>query len=302
MTAKASAANIDNAIKDYVAGESIEVCASRWHTSQKTITDILKSKGLFRDKRSRYEIVGIKNGIAAREKLSLPVTEIVNRFNNGESVLSLSISFGVSRNVIEERLVFAGATPRGITEANRLAINSLPREEVLRRIKIAQDSVRGVKHTAEHRHKIALSREHNGVSISATENLLCSWLRERGVSFIQQKAVGSYNVDIATYPIAVEILGGSWHASKSIEVKRAKYIFDAGWHQVFVWVHAKRSPITPYVADYIVSMLQEVSGDPSAIREYRVIRGDGKELSRGRSDSDNFTIVVPGYHGVGIQP
>lgn len=299
MTAKASDTNFSNAVKDYVAGESIEVCAARWHTSVERLTDFLKTKGLLRDRNSRYAVIGKKITAAALTKLSLPISEIVDRFNAGESVNNLAKSYGVSRRAIEARLKSVDVVLRGQYEANILALSQIPHDDLVRRIGVAQEATRGVKHTSIHRAKIAKTRELRGLYVSPTETLLASWLVDRGISVIQQKAVGPYNVDIATFPVAVEVLGGSWHANKPTHPTRSKYIFDAGWHLVFVWVHAKRNPLTPAVADYIVAMLQEVSSDPTAIREYRVIRGDGKELSRGSADADNFTIVVPGYHGVG---
>lgn len=297
MAAKCSDIDFENAIKAYIQGESADSAASRFHLASKRLSDELKRRGLFRDKSTRYEIIGGKVRNFERVKIPITVKELAARYVNGESINSLAKVCGVSRRTIDRRLRMSGVDLRSQTVANQLMIASTPRDDLLRRVGIAQRANRGRKRTVEERVKAAITREKITLHASPAENLLAKWLIDRGIDVVQQKAIGTYNVDIAAFPVAVEVLGGSWHKDKPIHFERSRYIFDAGWHMVFVWVNSKRSPITPAVADYVVAFLNEVSGQPSLVREYRVIRGDGQELARDRSDTDNFSIVAPGFKG-----
>jgi len=297
MPAKCSDADFDNAVQAYIAGESVENTATRFHTSQQRLADYLKAHGLLRDKASRYKIIGEKCGATRRALIPLPEAEIAARYLAGESENTLARCFGVSRSAITTRLRVAGVQRRDMATANRLAQTAIPIEEHHRRIKIAQDAVRGRRVSIDEKIRRAIGREAKGSNRSASEILLEGWLIDRGISTVPQKAIGIYNVDLGAYPVAVEIFGGSWHATKHTHTERTRYILNQGWHLVVIWTHPRRSPLVPAVADYIVTFLQEVSSKPTAIREYRVIRGDGQELARGRFDGNDISLVVPGYEG-----
>lgn len=295
MTRKCSDADFEHAIQAYTAGESAQAVAARFHTAEKRLTDALKARGLFRSPNESRKIAGAKMGVTQHAALSLPDEEIINRYLAGESANALAQAYGVSRTAIHTCLRHAQSPIRNQAEANRLLAEQTPVEEHHRRIAIAQEACRGRKQTLAHRCRIAATKEANISHISKAETMLAQWLRERSIESVPQKAIGPYNVDLGIHPVAVEIFGGAWHAGRDCESPRARYILDQGWHLIVVWAHGRRSPITPAVADYIVAFLEELRRDPPSIRQYRVIRGDGQELARGRSDADNITLVVPGY-------
>jgi very-short-patch-repair endonuclease len=298
MSRKPTTFDVQNAISEYLAGEGIFIVAPRNHISQRRLSKILKDRRLFRDSSTRYKLATEKSSATRREKAGLPVDQIVARYKAGESENGLAKAFTTNRNVIHARLVAAGVNLRSNAAANRLLAEQTPREEHMRRIRIAQKATRGKKRTFEHGCNIALSRQNNSSGRSEYEILISDMLISRGIDVIPQQAVGPYNIDIGTYPIAVEILGGNWHNIKKIHLKRTRYILNQNWLMVFIW-STKRAPISASVTDYIITCLQEVRHDPSILGEYRVIRGDGQELARQRFDPDNFTIVVPGYEGYG---
>jgi very-short-patch-repair endonuclease len=227
----------------------------------------------------------------------LPHNDIIVSYEGGESELSLSKRFNVSRRVIRKVLIVNNVDVRGIKAANSLMMSKRTPEENQLATKAAHDFLRGRKANPERIKKMAKWRQENKWHMSESEKLLYGWLSERGENFIPQMACGSYNIDLAIHPIAVEILGGGWHRGKAIHSKREEYIFNAGWSMIFIWVNARRSPIIPLVADYIISKLDILRNDPAPSGKYWVIRGDGKELSTGCFDPDNFTFVVPGYEG-----
>lgn len=302
MPAKASGADFENAIQAYVAGESCENAAARFHVGQGRLSTELAVRSLFRSRKERYQLAAPKIAETRMEQLGLPDAEIAKRYLAGESENTLADAYGVSRTAIAVRLRHQGITRRTQTEANQLLAEQTPIEEHHRRIKIAQKATRGRKHTMAHRRHIALSRQRRETLTSPAEHLLAKWLRERGASPILQQAVGPYNVDIGLHPIAVEILGGAWHASKPTHPERTRYILNQGWHAIFIWSHIRRSPLQEAVADYIIAALDELRSQPSPSGQYRVIRGDGYELARCQFDVQDFTLIVPGYESLNGSP
>jgi very-short-patch-repair endonuclease len=295
MPTKVSDIDFENAIQLYLTGESAEKAAAFFHTSGERLAHELKRRGLLRARAVRYQIVGEKNRATQRAKAGLPDDEIVRLYIEGHSANSLAKQFDVSRTAIRNRIDAAEVPMRGSTDANRLLAEQTPIDEHRRRIKFAQDAIRGKPMPLAQQIKAARTRQEREISVSPTEALLKNWLTMRGVECIAQQAIGPYNVDIGAAPVAVEIFGGGWHASKPKHARRARYIFDQGWHLLFVWVNATRSPLVESVADYIISRLQDTRSQPAATRQYWVIRGDGQELSTGSANDDEITLIIPGY-------
>ena len=302
MTAKCSDADLDNAIQAYVAGESAESAAARFHTSGERLTNILKTRGLFRSQRASRRLAIQKAQATRSAKLNLPVAEIAARYYAGESESSLARAYSLQRQQVRRCLIETNMAIRGRVEANRLLAKQTPTEEHHRRIAIAQEATRGRRQTREHRHKIARTRQAKEIGGSLAESIMADWLRARGLDIVPQQAIGPYNIDLGAYPVAVEILGGYWHLGKPIHPKRTRYLLNQGWHVVFVWSHPKRSPILPSAADYIVAFAQEIRSQPPSICQYRVIRGDGYELARGQADSENVSPIAPGCESFNGSP
>jgi len=121
-------------------------------------------------------------------------------------------------------------------------------------------------------------------------------LNGAGIDTIINKAIGPYNADIGAGSVAVEIFGGTWHGGgrpAEIFPKRSRYILDAGWHLVIVWI-TKFFAFTENGANHIISFIEETSRNESAVREYRVIGGDGQLLASQRGDFDDFPFIPPG--------
>jgi hypothetical protein len=118
-------------------------------------------------------------------------------------------------------------------------------------------------------------------------------LEERGVSCIQQQAIGPYNCDLGAFPVAVEIFGGNWHfsgAHLARSEERTRYLLNAGWHVLMVQATANH-PIDAATADYIAVYVKEARRDLSVLREYRVIRGAGETIAGGSANDEHISIV-----------
>lgn len=209
------------------------------------------------------------------------VDNIVKRYRAGESILSIANGAPFSRPVITRVL----RDRAGYRDRRRAALNRYKRMAPADRSALANNA-----HLAA-----AIAREKSGQFVGAGERKLAQWIRERGIEPVPQKAVGIYNIDVAIHPIAVEVHLS--HASPKFSatcyrrrMERALYLIEAGWSILYVWdPSAKR--ITEGAADYAVAFLQETNRNPSAIGEYRVIRGSGELFAFGRPDGDKLTRV-----------
>ncbi len=201
---------------------------------------------------------------------------------------------GVSRRAIYTALTDRGVTIRGTADANRLMMERRRPDEHRRNTKAAHDATRHRKPTFEEACRTAKTRERRQTNMSEAERLLASWMNERGVDTIAQKAIGPYNCDIAAGPVAVEVFGGSWHGHGRHAARmprRARYILDRGWLLAIVWVDALRYPLQTAAADYLVSLVQAARRDPSLRGQYRVIWGDGEAVPASELSVDNLAAV-----------
>lgn len=293
MPAPAPSSNLDDAIRDYVAGEGCQIAARRHRIGESRLKSALVERGLWRDKAARYALATSKTGASLAAKSDVPAAEVVRRYCGGESMNALAHAFGVSRKSIEYRLNAAGVPIRGNADANRLMMAERTSEENAAGIRAAHDAVRGTKQTPEHRARIAATREQRGTHVSDLERALADMLRTRGLDVTTQKAVGPYNVDIATGTVAVEVFGGGWHGyglHRRRAPERLRYILDQGWNLVIVWASASRWPIGPGACDYIATFAEVTSGNPPTRGEYRVIWGDGKEAAIDGANIDDLSV------------
>lgn len=297
MTRKCSDTNFGNAVKDYLAGDSAVVSATRWHTSEQRLSNHLKAQGMFRNSTERREIKGRKISANSWNKITLPTVDIATAYTHGVSELALSFKYSVSRNVITRVLEEMGIERHTASEANSLRFERMTQEERNALVYKAQDAIRGKPAKIERLCKMAIARERIGFSISRAEIILADWLTAKGLNIVPQKAVYKYNIDIGIEGIlGIEVFGGFWHASKPRHIERTRYLLNTGWNMLFIW-NTDRSGFNISITDYIITFLDECRSNPAAPRQYRVLRGDGNLLSRGSIDDDNISVIAKGFKG-----
>lgn len=292
---KAPPESVDNAVADYVAGESCEVCARRHRVSESRLRGILRDRGVWRSPAERRKLGSIK--LSAARRTRLPDDEIAARYQAGESENSIAKSLGISRGAIRTRLIDAEVPIRGTAEANRLMMAARTPEENRLNTAAAHQAVRGRKSSFDERCRRAKLNEERVAGQVEVERTLSALLAERGIETIPQKAIGPYNVDLGAAPVAVEVFGGTWHLSgrhAARATERFRYILDQGWNVIIVWVDGRRWPLSSDGADDVASFIEQARRDPSTVSKYRVIRGDGEFVTAGESDDDHFALVHPG--------
>ena len=226
-------------------------------------------------------------------KIIIPnLDDLLRRYLAGESENQLAKEAGVNRCTFRRRLLDAGITPRSRSDAETLKWEQMSIEQRRSQVKAAHDVTRGRKVTTEELSMRAKTREGNlAYNIGEYEFILADWLREIGIGFIQNFAIGPYNCDFGIGSITVEVWGGGWHP-KTEDTKRTKHILDAGYSMLFVDLDRRRFPINRIVTEYVIALLQETSSDPAARCQYWMVRGDG-ELIFKRFNDDNISLIPP---------
>ena len=215
------------------------------------------------------------------KRYDLDVNDLVNRYLAGESEKALADSLGVSRTVIRRRLIETDTPIRGRSEAETLKWARMSETERARQVTAAHMASRGRTASTRERIRIAATVETNWRShITPDEDRLLGWLEARGVDVVPQQQVHVYNCDLGTFPVAVEVFGGNYHwmgRHKARLSERFRCFFDAGWHVLVVHVTANH-PLSESAANHIVTYLESARRNPSARREYRMIRGESEPM------------------------
>lgn len=293
MPAPSPAHHLDNAIADYVAGESCQVSAARHRVSEARLRAALVKAGLWRTREQVRAVKGAKATQRAVAQSAVCVDDVAKRYRAGESENSIAQSYGVSRNVITRRLEIAGVKRRTMADANRLMMAERTPEENRRNTRAANKAMRGTTVPLERKMRVAATREARQTHISDHERELAKLLVGRGLDVRPQAAIGPYNVDMATGSVAVEVFGGGWHAygvHRKRTPERLRYILDQGWNLVIVWASLERWPIGEGACDYIEAFAKLASSNPALRGEYRVIWGDGQDATRPGLDVDDLAL------------
>lgn len=284
--------NTGEIARRYAAGESLAGIAAIFGVNPETIRKRLDEAGIPRRPR----------GGQPGDRVKIDDAAMVTRYLAGESEKTLAAAFGVDRNGIRRRLLRAGVTPRGRSESMYVRMARTSPEERARLASAAHDAVRGKPQSFDFLCKLAAGKEgRTDGSVSPAELRLADMLREAGLTVIHQKAIGPYNADIATGTVAVEILGGSWHRSKK-HGRRLRYILDAGWDVIYIWVDGRRHPLTPDAAQYVVAHRKFREANPAAPRCYRIIRGGGQFVAEGSADGDDIPDTLPNTDRPDVAP
>jgi len=216
-------------------------------------------------------------------KIEIPnLDDLLRRYVAGKPEQKLAREAGVNRWTFRRRLIAANIKPRNVSDSMYIRWANASADDRTRMLDNAHAATRGRTVSTSEKHRRALGKERSCSHTSPTENVLAIDMRAMGFSVIQQKAVGIYNVDVALdiSSVAVEVFGGGWHscghhAKRFFE--RTVYLLDHGWHVVIIWVDSRRYPLGRGAVQYLVSFCQELSRNPSSLRQYRMILGNGKD-------------------------
>lgn len=223
-------------------------------------------------------------------KIIIPnLDDLLRRYIAGESENALANEAGVNRWTFRRRLIETGIQPRNQSESERAKWTRMSESQRTHQVKSAHSASRGrtipIEVLIKRAKSLQGSRTYN---VAPEEIVLGNWLHDAGLTFIHNFAIGPYNCDLGLSPITVEIWGGSWHP-KPIEIKRTKYILDSGYWLLYITLDKRRFPLSRSVTKNVIALFEFACANPTATREYWMIRGDG-ELIFKRLNSDNITL------------
>lgn len=208
---------------------------------------------------------------------------LINRYQSGSSVKQLAAERGVNRAIIARTLQSLNIPLRGRSDAERekWRIIKQSRHAIERQLGKAWAAARGrtVSVSTKLKHAETISRKL--LQVTALEKSIALDLERLGFMPNLQHVIASYNVDIAIHKerIAVEVQSAYLHGGKSMKPQRLNDIMDSGWDILVLYTPRRNGPYTPSeLAKYIVAFMQAVRCNPSAQRQYGVIRGDGKPV------------------------
>ena len=224
-------------------------------------------------------------------KIIIPnIDDFLTRYLSGESENKLAKELGVNRFTFRRRLIEAGITPRNQSESETIKWSQMAPATRANQVSAAHAAARGRVADFDELCRRAAARHGKMSNVSRQEIEVASLLKSRGVDIIHSFAVGPYVCDIGIPPVMVEIWGGNWHP-KPNEAERVKYILDSGYWMLIVSI-TKRCPTSTAVADDIIAFLDLARSNPTAEREYRMIRGNG-EIVFSRANGNNISLILP---------
>lgn len=293
MSRKVPPVDLDHIIDRYLAGESPREIAPTVGVSPAWIGIRLRKAGVMRS-------CSEARAVAARKKpRPVYVDEIKRRYLAGETqtaiacsleVTQASVSYWVAKLGIQISRSEAASRRCGrMTDTERKALTTS-----------AHFAVRGSEVPDCQLRARAVTKEYRQSHATADERRLAVWMGSRGLTTTLQKAIGKYNIDVAAYPVAVELFGGGWHAHGEHRARlpqRVRDIADEGWNLLIIWTHQNHL-LGPEVTDDLIAYIERSSSDPAFRRQYRMVWGDGQFISSGCVDDDQLTLVPTGIRGV----
>jgi very-short-patch-repair endonuclease len=232
------------------------------------------------------------------KRINFDVFDLIERHKSGVSIKELSKETGIGRKTITRRFESVGFVQRNRSESMFVRMANTAPEERARLAAAAHEAVKGRKHTINEQIQRAKTREIRRIGISRTEQILSQMLNDLGFLVTPQKAIHTYNVDIAINgsPVVVEVFGGGWHASGKHLIRhrqRFDYLINNGYYPIVVWVDGTKFPLESGAANYIVANIEEIRRAKPVWSKEKMIRGNGDPVSIFRLDNDDIAGVVP---------
>lgn len=293
---------VDNAyiVREYAAGKSPAAIGLALGIPPLRVTRILKRAG-----------VPLRNGSEARIAMLARLSEdernrvtrkgtgaittidrqaLIARYLTGTTQSELRRIYHMHFEPIHQVLLDAGVL-RTPLEARRLVIQRWTPERRATFQEASSRALRNYVHGEEWAIATARGRERTLNRIGFGEWQLATWLRQYGLTFVLQQAVGHYNVDIGILPIAVELFMTAANPLGRIKMRqKVEYLLNRGIHVLFI-MSSPRHFLRAEVAEHVVAFLEEAQCDPSPVGQYRMIRGCGELMATSSRDLDNVTII-----------
>ncbi|GIH51681.1 hypothetical protein SAMN05421833_12988 [Microbispora rosea] len=266
MPPKPLAIDVDDLRKRYESGKSLAKVASEVGYSVSTVYLRLRDAGV----PIRTRAVGNKIGGTLRR--SALHADVARLYGQGVRVLAMAQQLGTTRPKIVRCLGDVGLPVRSGSEANTIRLRSA--------------GVRADVTRAAH------------LKFGDGNRELAEELERRGIAAEREHIVDHMNVDVlagGTLAVEVHRPGASPLSVESRERQRIVDLLHRGFPVLYVWAYRNsrcRYDVSA-CADQIVATLDLIHKDPSAGRQYRVIRGCGQVVAIGGTELEHRPVVLP---------
>ena len=282
--------NTNNIIEMYNNGIPTTIIANEHNCSVHAIINCLKRSNVYAGRDWKSYIW--------RKYMVKPV-DLMRMYESGMWKNEIAEATGISEGAVGIYLAKLGipiAENRADAMSSRIA--RMSSDEIAVLTAPAHEAVRGMKRTESDLVKRAQGKERVGKMVGKAEKDLYVLMVKAGLSPIPQKAIWKYNIDFMLKDnIAVEVTGRNRKPEYwPIYRERIKYLLDSKLALVYVWANTIR-PVEIGAAEYLVSFCERASRDPSVFGKYFVIRRDGKLLTTGGVDSDEFPGILTAVPG-----
>jgi len=246
-----------------------------------------------------YRIKAILDSFTGIEDLKgvrrrdIPINEVLDLYNSGNSEFFISNKFNASRNVIRRILIDNKITIRNGSKANLARFSKTTKEERIEITKKANDAIRNMPQSfhIESSKKQAISKEKSKSKIGLFEDLFFNRFKELGFNPVWQKAFHVYNIDIAVGNVAVEIhINSSNPHTYPIYRKRIEYLTNSGWNVIYIKI--TQNGLNATCIDKICKIVDLHSRNPSIIGKYWMFRGTGEFVTVGEFDVNKNSLIL----------
>ena len=229
----------------------------------------------------------------APNRIDLDVDDLVRCYQAGESEYAIALRLGVERIVVKRRLEERGIKRRDCSAAQFLRNSKLTPEKLRANALAANVARRGTKDRMRSLRLRAIAAERGKYRVGYGESEFAKLLAERGVHTVPQMAVGKYNIDLACFPVAVEIHRSTCHPFTLLRNrKRIMYLNKRGWNVVFIWLNPRTADVvTTQDADETVAAREFSRTTPSPNRKNWVIRCNSYLCQVERFEADEISLV-----------
>jgi len=260
--------------------------------SRGRLTALLREQGI--SLRTKADAVRL-GAISRRSEIDTEST--IAAYTGGASAEAIARSMGVHERVVRRALQEGGVPLRTRSEANTLRMTQASEDERRKITEAARAKARanGTLWTPEVVSKAMKTRARTnqvrGSMVGSFEEDMRKLLVNQGSGPIPQLAVGTYNLDLALAPVAVEVHVCASNPMTNARLRqRSEKLLDAGWTSLYIWI-TNSFPLLPRAAEYAITFREAIERSEAPRREHRVIRGTGELVASYRRDPDNGAFV-----------
>lgn len=229
----------------------------------------------------------------AHNAKDFPKKESIERYLAGESIKALADEYGIQRKTLTDYFIRNNVKTRNRSQAAFYRMERTTPEERMRLTEAAHNAVRGIPHTREQRQKMMVTRKNRRVEkfVGFGEDAIKDRLVNAGFCVVPQEVFDIYNIDLMVNGnIAVEILIGSGYTkiSKGKGLEKNKKLIESGYFPF--WILWTDGESLMHNIDNIISDIDLISRNPSALGKYRVVMCRAERFTRFHNERGQFSV------------